>query len=95
MPILKCQLILRLISSGGRNLLIDFNLLPILPAMATVFYAICKKSSGHYRFTCCLISQFLPTTLFYDFILLRIKKASPQNIVLTHTSNIPHMVIFL
>jgi hypothetical protein len=47
MPILKRQLILRSINSGDRNLLIDFNLLPILPAMATVFYAICKKSSGH------------------------------------------------
>jgi len=74
MPILKRQLILRSINSGGRNLLIDFNSLPILPAMATVFYAICKKSSGHYRCTCGLISQFLPSTIFYDFILLNIKK---------------------
>jgi hypothetical protein len=49
MRILKRQLNLRPVSSGGRNLLIDFKLLPILPEMAVVFYAICKNSSVHDR----------------------------------------------
>jgi hypothetical protein len=46
---LKRQLNLRPVSSSGRNLLIDFKLLPIIPVMAVVFYAICKKSGGHQR----------------------------------------------
>jgi hypothetical protein len=49
MPILKRQLDLQSISSGGRNLRIDFNMLQIVAVMAAFFFAICKKSSGHCR----------------------------------------------
>ena len=95
MPILKRQLNLRPVSSGGRNFLIDFKLLPILPIMAVVFYAICKKSSGRYRAHMRPDFSFFAGHNFLWFYSFEYKNAPPQNVVSTHTSNIPHMVNFL
>jgi len=95
MPILKRQLDLRPISSDSRNLQIDFKILKILPVMAALFYAICKKSSGHCRAHMRSYLPFLGEHNFLWFYSFRPQKTSPQNIVSTHTSNTLHMVNFL
>jgi len=47
---------------------------------------------GH---TCSLIFRFWSDTIFLYFYSFEHKKASPQNIVSSHTSSTPHMVNFL
>jgi hypothetical protein len=91
MPTLRPKLNLRPIRDRGRNFRIDFNMLQILPAIAALYFAICKKTKQRLLGThAALFSIFGRTQFFYIFILLSIKKP-PHKILYRRTPQV-HLI---
>ena len=94
MPTLRPRLKLWSIRNKGRNFQIDFNMLQILPEIPASFFANCKKMKRRFLSTRAALFSIFGRTQFFIFLFFEHKKASPQNIVSTHTSSTPHMVNF-